>query len=81
MQKSEFMDGLPRSELCHNCGVVVRATGWQVVQSGSGEWMAVTQVRCLRCAHLHFAAAGSTSRAHADAQKWREKITSKFPKK
>lgn len=80
MEKREFLDSLPRSEDCHNCGAVVRAADWQVTQRGPGEWMAVGLAYCASCSRLHIAAAGSTKWAHEDAQKLRMKLMQSLPR-
>lgn len=74
MEKAEFMDSLPRSEACHGCGAVLRAADWNVTQIGAGEWMGVCLAHCHVCSRLHIAAAGSSTRAHEDAQRVRQKL-------
>lgn len=81
MKKVEFIDSLPMSEPCHQCGAVLRAADWKVSQCGPGEWLALNLAWCPACSHLHIAAAGSTRRAHQDAQKLREKLIREMPKK
>lgn len=74
MNKSEFLDTLPMSMMCQQCGGMVRAPGWRLSQAGAGQWMAVNVVQCPVCGFKHMAAAGSNDRAHKDAQAARLKF-------
>jgi len=81
MDKVQFVDSLPNAEPCHNCGAVFRPSNWEVQQHTPGEWLALCIHECDKCHHLHIAAAGSTKRAHLDAQYLREKLLRQIPKK
>lgn len=78
MNKAEFLDTLPMSMVCHQCGGVVRVSGWKLSQVGAGQWLAVNIVQCLECDHTHMAAAGSNDRAHREAQALRLKFLQKI---
>lgn len=78
MNKAEFLDTLPMSMTCQQCGGLVRAPGWKLSQVGAGQWMAVNAVQCYGCGHKHMAAAGSNDRAHREAQAVRLRLLQKI---
>lgn len=81
MDRREFLESLPLTEPCHSCGAAFRPAYWEVHQCGPGEWLGLCVHQCDKCQHLHIAAAGSTKRAHLEAQRLREKLIREIPKK
>lgn len=80
MERVEFLDSLPITQDCPNCGAVFRPVYWEVQQCGPGEWLGICCHQCEVCQHFQIGAAGSTRRAHADAQFLREKLLREIPK-
>jgi hypothetical protein len=81
MDKVQFLDSLPTSEPCHNCGTLVRAVDWQVSPCGGGQWLGLCIATCSTCGNVHIAAAGSSKAAQLDAQYVRQKLFREIPKK
>jgi len=80
MERVEFLELLPTTQDCNNCGEGFRPAYWEVQQCRPGEWLGICFHQCEKCEHFQIGAAGSTRRAHADAQHLRERLLREIPK-
>lgn len=74
MLMEEFTRDLPTETECDKCGSPFTALEWYVTRSGAADWMGICPVSCLKCSWTKIAAAGSSLRAHREAQKARQKL-------
>jgi hypothetical protein len=70
MNRQEFIDDLPNSTDCVICHENIEVDEWGTMAAKDGGWIGLCVVKC-KCGWVKVAAAGSTEKAHKQAQQMR----------
>ena len=73
MDEEEFRSTLTRAVTCMACERKIGDLEWAVTRI-KGDWMGVCICKCPVCSLVMVAAAGSTAKAHAEAQATRNRL-------
>jgi hypothetical protein len=73
MNRQEFLEDLPNSTDCSACQDKIEIREWATMASDDGGWVGLCVVKC-KCGWFKVAAAGSTDKAHKQAQEMRSRL-------
>lgn len=74
MTEEEFRATLPECVDCGQCHRVLDHLQWNLARYGSSDWLGISIVKCEPCSWMKIAAAGSSEKAHKEAQAVRSRL-------